>query len=197
MKVLFLANFYKQKGVEETLDAAIELKDDPNIEFIIVGSNTRSDKFFSSLFGIILDATNLFPNYEKRFNSVKKRLAMSNLVIKGQIKDIKVEVRNCHLLIAPMHLNGTPRSVFEAGIYGIPSILSLYHKIDDLVEDGVNGFVIQEKNVSELVDKILLLEKDRTLLGSMGEAAKIKFSKVCDQEFVANQIISIYFKFSN
>jgi len=197
MKVLFLANFYKQKGVEETLDAAIQLKDDPNIEFIIVGSNTRSDKFFSSLFGIILDATNLFPNYEKRFNTVKKRLAMSNLVIKGQIKDIKEEVRNCHLLIAPMHLNGTPRSVFEAGIYGIPSILSLYHKIDDLVEDGVNGFVIQEKNVSELVDKILLLEKDRTLLGSMGEAAKIKFSKVCDQEFVANQIISIYFKFSN
>jgi glycosyltransferase involved in cell wall biosynthesis len=60
------------------------------------------------------------------------------------------------------------------------------------VEDGVNGFVIQEKNVSELVDKILLLEQDRKLLQSMGEASKIKFSKVCNQKVVADQINSIY-----
>lgn len=196
MKVLFLANFYKQKGVQETLEAAIQLKDNPNIEFIIVGSNTRSDKFFNSILGVILDATNLYPNYEKRFNTSKKKYAIENLILKGQIEDIKDEIKNCHLLIAPMHLNGTPRSVFEAGVYGIPSILSLYHKIDDLVEDGVNGFLIQEKSVSELVKKILLLEQDRTLLESMGEAAKVKFIKVCNQKFVADQINSIYLKFS-
>jgi glycosyltransferase involved in cell wall biosynthesis len=195
MKVLFLANFYKQKGVEETLDAAIQLKDDSNIEFIIVGSNTRSDKFFNSILGIILDAMNLYPNYEKRLNTGKKKHAITNLILKGQIEDIKDEIIKCHLLIAPMHLNGTPRSVFEAGVYGIPSILSLFHKINDLVEDGVNGFVIQEKNVSELVDKILLLEQDRTLLASMGEAARIKFSEVCNQKVVADQINSIYLKF--
>lgn len=196
MKVLFLANFYKQKGVQEILEAAIQLKYYPNIEFIIVGSNTRSDKFFNSILGIILDTTNLYPNYEKRFNNVKKKFVMTNLVLKGQITDIKEEIRNCHLLLAPMHLNGTPRSVFEAGVYGIPSILSLYHKIDDLVEDGVNGFIIQEKNVSELIDKIILLEQDRALLESMGRAAANKFSKVCNQKFVADQLNSIYLKFS-
>jgi glycosyltransferase involved in cell wall biosynthesis len=196
IKVLFLANFYKQKGVQETLEAAIQLKDDPSIEFIIVGSNTRPNKFFNSFFGIILDVTNTYPNYEKRFNTAMKKLGISNLVLKGQIEDINDEIRNCHLLIAPMHLNGTPRPVFEAGVYGIPSILSLYHKIDDLVENGVNGFVIQERNISELVDKILLLKQDRALLKSMGEAARLKFSKVCDQKFVADQINSIYLKFS-
>ena len=197
MKVLFLANFYKQKGVQETLEAAILLKDNPNIEFIIVGSNTRSERFFKSLFGMVLDIMNLYPNYEERFKSAKRKLGMSNLLLKGQVANIKEELQNCHLLIAPMHLNGTPRSVFEAGVYGIPAILALYHKIDDLVEDGVNGFIISEKNVGELVNKIQILEKDRGLLESMGKSAKEKYTKVCDQKNAAKQVYDVYQKCLN
>lgn len=197
MKVLFLANFYKQKGVQETLQAAIQLKDNPNIEFIIIGSNTRSEKFFKGLLGIILDATNLYPNYEKRFKTVKKNFDLKNLVLKGQVTNIKEELKNCHLLIAPMHLNGTPRSVFEAGVYGIPAILALYHKINDLVEDGVNGFVISERSVDELVNKIQILFKDRVLLESMGKSAKEKYTKLCDQQNAAEQVFKIYQKCLN
>lgn len=192
MKVLFLANLYKQKGVEETLEAAIRLKDNPNIEFIIIGSNTKSETFFKSFFGFILETTNLFPNYEERFKNAQHKYAMSNLVLRGQVENIKEELKNCHLLIAPMHLNGTPRSVIEAGVYGIPAILALYHKINDLVEDGINGFVIPEKNVDELVNKIQTLEKDRILLESMGRSAKEKYTLICDQYNVSSQIHKIY-----
>ena len=192
MRVLFLANFYKQKGIQETLESAIELKDNSNIEFVVIGSNTKPNAYFRSVIGVTLDILNIYPNYEKRLKSAKRDLGLENLSLLGQIDDISEEIKKCHLLIAPMHLNGTPRSVFEAGVYGIPSILALYNRIDDLVEDGKNGFVIEEKNVAELTDKILLLQQDRTLLESMGKAARSKYRKVCDQTEVTELVNSVY-----
>ena len=196
LRVLFLANFYKQKGIQDTLDSAIELKENANIEFVIIGSNTKPNRYFRSMIGATLDLLDIYPNYEKRLKLAKRDLALENLSLLGQVDDISEEIKKCHLLIAPMHLNGTPRSVFEAGVYGLPSILSLYHRIDDLVEDGVNGYVINEKSVAELTSKILLFHDDRILLESMGKAARAKYLKVCNQRVVAEKVNSIYHKCS-
>lgn len=194
LKVLFLANFYRQKGVDEALEAAICLRKNKRIEFVFIGSNTKSDSYFKSIIGRILDIFNFYPNYEVRLESEKVKHKLKNLILKGQIENVHSEIKKCHLLIAPMHLNGTPRSVLEAGVYGIPSILSLHDKIDDLVEDGVNGFVIGEKDIQDLIDKILLLENNRLMLCSMGEAAKFKFKKICDKKLIAKQVSLIYSK---
>lgn len=194
LRVLFLANFYKQKGIQETLESSIELKDNSKIEFVVIGSNTKPNAYFRSMIGATLDILNIYPNYEKRLKSAKRDLGLENLSLLGQIDDISEEIKKCHLLIAPMHLNGTPRSVFETGVFGIPSILALYHRIDDLVEDGVNGFVIKEKNVAELTSKVLLLQADRVLLESMGKAARAKYLKHCNQRVVAEKVNSIYHK---
>lgn len=192
LKVLFLANFYRQKGIQETLEAAIIMKDNTNVEFVIIGSNTKSEKYFNSLIGRTLDFLNVYPNYEKRLIEAQKKHQLKNLTLKGQVERIQDEIRQCHLLIAPMHLNGTPRSVFEAGMNGLPSILALHHQIDDLVEHGGNGFIIKEKSVTELVNNILLLEDDRALLESMGKSAREKYLKLCDQQEVANQVNQVY-----
>ena len=193
-KVLFLANFYRQKGVEETLKAIIELRANLNIQFVIIGSNIKPQAFFKSLFGRLLNLLNVYPDYENRMRKAIQEYELKNVTLLGQVRDIKSEIQNCHLLIAPMHLNGTPRSVFEAGIYGIPSILALYHKIDDLVEHEVNGLVINEKNYKELVNGIVCLERNRAKLKAYGEAAKEKYIQICAQDLAAREMNEVYLR---
>ena len=193
-RVLFLANFYRQKGVDETLKAIIKLRANQNIQFVIIGSNIKSDAFFKSVVGRTLNFLNIYPDYENRIKKAVEKFDLKNITLLGQVRDIKSEIQNCHLLIAPMHLNGTPRSVFEAGIYGIPSILSLYHKIDDLVEHEVNGLVINEKSYKELVEGIVDLERDRSKMQAFGEAAKEKYVNICAQDLAAREMNKVYLK---
>jgi glycosyltransferase involved in cell wall biosynthesis len=194
LNVLFLSNFYRQKGVDETIRTIVALKDRTDIHFVLIGSNIRSDSFFNSLPGRILNRLNFYPDYESRIQHAIEKNRLTNVTVKGQVENITKEINDCHLLIAPMHLNGTPRSVFEAGIYGIPSILSLRDQIDDLVENGVNGIVIKERDHEELTEAVVNLASDRELLEKMGQAAKEKFLIFCTQEKAYREISEIYYE---
>lgn len=87
---------------------------------------------------------------------------------------------------------GLPISIIEAMRAGIPIIASDVGGVNELVQDGVNGFLIPRGNTSELVDKLKYILEHKKLIKSMGEASR----KIYEEEYTAyrmnQKILSVY-----
>ena len=88
---------------------------------------------------------------------------------KGAIEPSEVynTLNNYDVMLLPTHYytEGLPGSVVDAYISGIPVIVTAWKNSQEFVDDGVSGFIVPfENGQNELIDKVLLLEKDRTLL---------------------------------
>ena len=139
---LFLANFLKHKGISVLIKTIIQLKENKNIKFYVAGSNVRTKSFYKSSFGKLLHHLQIYPNYEKILKDVKLKYNLDNLVLLGQISDVNTVLSKTDVILLPTFMNEPSRSIFEAGSLGIPSIISLKDRVEDLVEDNYNGIII-------------------------------------------------------
>ena len=89
-------------------------------------------------------------------------------------------------------MNQPSRSIFEAGSYGIPSILSLKTKIEDVVKHGLNGYIVDEKNLKQISNYVIKLNNNRSLLKKMGLNAFKKFNYLNDPAKSARDVLKIY-----
>lgn len=74
------------------------------------------------------------------------------------------------VLLLPTHFytEGLPGSIVDAYISGLPVIVTSWKYANEFVEDSVTGFVIPFEDGEEiLIEKVMLLEGDRTLLANM------------------------------
>ena len=71
---------------------------------------------------------------------------------------------------------GIPMTILEAMSYGLPIISPNVGGIPEIIENGVEGFLIDGRNPQDYADKCLLLYRDRKLREKMSRAAR---KKVC------------------
>lgn len=87
---------------------------------------------------------------------------------------------------------GLPISIIEAMRAGMPIIASDVGGVNELVQDGVNGFLIPRGNISELVEKLKYILEHKELIKFMGEASR----KIYEEEYTADRmnqkILSVY-----
>jgi colanic acid/amylovoran biosynthesis glycosyltransferase len=88
-------------------------------------------------------------------------------------------------------MEGLPVSILEAMASGLP-VLSTYHSgIPEAVEDGVNGFLVPEKDVEGLSARMLLLLEDTGLAHRLGEAGRVRAEREFDIEFWNDRLVDI------
>lgn len=63
---------------------------------------------------------------------------------------------------------GTPLSILEAGAAGLPVISTLHAGIPDVVENNKDGFLVDEKDIDSMADKILFLSNNPSTAKEMG-----------------------------
>lgn len=87
---------------------------------------------------------------------------------------------------------GLPISIIEAMRAGMPIIASDVGGVNELVKDGVNGFLIPRGNISELVEKLKYILDHKELIKFMGETSR----KIYEEEYTADRmnqkILSVY-----
>lgn len=95
-----------------------------------------------------------------------------------QPSEIYNTISQYDVMLFPTHYyftEGLPVSVVDAYISGIPVIVTEWKHSHEFVEDGQSGFIIPfENGQQKLIDKVMLLEKDRRLLHTMQANALIK-----------------------
>jgi len=96
------------------------------------------------------------------------------------------------IFILPSHREGFPRSAMEAAATGLPVIATDIRGCRDVVQDGVNGFLIPVNDPDAIAAAIERLGEDPELRRSMGDAGRAKATEDFDEERVVRRVVSTY-----
>jgi glycosyltransferase involved in cell wall biosynthesis len=90
------------------------------------------------------------------------------------------------VLMAPSHVDaaGNRESgllvIKEAAARGLPAVGTLHGGIPEIIDDGVTGFLVPERDVAALADRLGRLVADAELRQTMGIAARAKMEREYD-----------------
>lgn len=166
---VFIARVMKEKGIDQYLDAARDIrKRHPETRFHVCGPCEN-------------------PEYEKKL----KELSDDGTVIyHGLVKDMGPIYRLISCTVHPTYYpEGLSNVLLESAASGRPIITTDRSGCREVVDDGVNGFVVRPKDSRNLIDKIeqfLSLSCDERK--KMGLAGRAKV----EREFNRNIVIRKY-----
>ena len=87
---------------------------------------------------------------------------------------------------------GTPAVLMEALAQGIP-VISTYHSgIPELVQDGISGFLVPERDTNALAEKIIYLLEHQEIWAEMGKAGRKYVEENFDTNKLNDRLIKIY-----
>lgn len=98
---------------------------------------------------------------------------------------------NTDLVVAAAKCDPFPRFVMEAMNYGIPCIVSNNDGMPEIVDDGINGIVIEEPTADNLADRIIYLLSNPSTLATMSAAARNKIKAQLNWHTVAKNIVRV------
>jgi glycosyltransferase involved in cell wall biosynthesis len=91
----------------------------------------------------------------------------------GHREDIPDVLAAMDLFALPSYANeGVPQAIMQAMAMELPVVSTTVGSIDEAVEDGITGCLIEPKNTSQLEEKLMKLLGDETLRRQMGKAGR-------------------------
>jgi len=171
MRFIFISRLLKEKGFEEYLTAAHEIKAKyPETEFHILGSCEE--------------------NYQERI----ERLQKDGIVIyHGRQIDVRPYIGKAWCTVHPSYYpEGMSNVLLESCAAGRPIITTDRPGCGEIVDDGVNGFIVKQRDGYDVARKIeafiaLPYEKKR----EMGLAARRKVEREFDRQTVVREYLSV------
>jgi glycosyltransferase involved in cell wall biosynthesis len=161
--ILFLSNLIESKGVFILLEACRILAE-------------RNLNFRCRFVGGAGDIN------EQQFNTRVKELNLENHVRYAGRKygdEKNIELAGSDIFAFPTFYDFEcfPLVLLEAMQYSLPVVSTFEGAIQEIVTDGVNGFLVAQKNTITLADKLEILIRDPELRLKMGKAGRNKFEK--------------------
>lgn len=96
-----------------------------------------------------------------------------NVIYKGHCTVMQDIWAQAHIALQPSWGGeGVPKSLLEAAAYGRAIIASDVPGCREVVQDGVNGFLVKPRDAQDLAGKIEMLARDLTLCRRMGDASR-------------------------
>lgn len=177
ISVVLPARMLWDKGVGEFLKAARKLNPlyRDTVAFILAGDSDMENK--SGISSSILE----------------KWSKEGNVVWIGYQKDMITFLSNSHIVVLPSYREGLPKSLIEACAIGRPIVTTDVPGCREVVEDGVNGFLVplkDSKSLSEAIEKLIL---DKELRIKMGNAGR----RLAEREFSLESVIQKTFEIYN
>lgn len=170
IKFLFIGRLMKDKGIDEYLEVAKNITNKyKNTEFQILGS------FEESKYKEILETNK---------NTRIKYLGKSN--------DVREEISQVDCIVNPSYHEGMSNVLLEAAAMGKPLIASDIPGCKEIIDDGVNGFLFEVKNVNDLEDKIIkFINLSNEKKVNMGKQSREKVLKEFDRNIVVNEYMKV------
>jgi glycosyltransferase involved in cell wall biosynthesis len=177
VKILFLSNLIESKGVFVLLDAcSILLQKGINFECDFVGAEGDLNV---SQFNEKVVQNQLTANV----NYLGKKFGIEKQAI----------IETADIFAFPTFYSNEcfPLVLLEAMCDGLPIVSTPEGGIPDIVEEGVTGFLVPQKNVALLAWKLETLIEDPELRKQMGMAGRHKFEKEFNADIFENKMIEI------
>jgi glycosyltransferase involved in cell wall biosynthesis len=101
-------------------------------------------------------------------------------------------LRDADVFVYPSYYEGMPMAVLEAMACGLPIVASKVGGLLDLIQDGINGILVDPGEPEKLASALCGLTKEHELRCSMGKASYKLACEQYDIEQHVAQLISIY-----
>lgn len=159
LKVVYLSNLIASKGVFDFIDAIkLFIDDAENIEAYIVGKESEYTE-----------------------NDLKKRIGNYNdrIIYKGPLYDNQKYkfLSTCDILIFPTYYKTETWGlvILDAMQAGLPVITTDEGATTDMIENGVNGFIVNKKDPIDIKNKLLKFIDQPLLINEMGKRNREKY----------------------
>lgn len=143
------------------------------------------------------------------FELVKKAIPEAKLVVVGKkiSDDIKGIINSGHvsridlhnlfqttdLVIAPAYCDPFPTFLIEAMNYGIPCIVSANDGMPEIIENNINGIVLDHLTAEYLANKVIYLLNNPELLVAMSHQSQRKIEYQFNWQKIAEKIMNVIF----
>ncbi len=115
-----------------------------------------------------------------------------NLVLLGQIDDVRTVWAQAHVGVLPSRREGLPKSLLEAAACGRPIIATDVPGCREIARQGVNALLMPPDDAPALADAIETLMKDRDLRLRFGRASRTLVIDEFSSSRIGRQIVSLY-----
>lgn len=174
-QILCVTRITPRKGIRYLIEAFSQLsKKYPNLNLQIVGEGDEKNNLEELVRKL---------GIEKQINFV------------GLLPHEKLPAyyQSACVYVLPSLNEGMSNSMLEALASGLPLIATNTGGTSELVEEGINGFIVKMKDTQDLANKIEILMKDEELRKKMGEASRRKAESM-SWEKVAEDYANLYHK---
>ena len=170
----------EKKGIEYAIRAIAEVaKVYPNVEFNIIGDG----------------------ELKERFVQIVQELNIADKVhLKGwrNQKEIISILDEAHIFVAPSvtasdgNQDAPVNTLKEAMAMGLPVIGTLHGGIPELVEDGISGFLVPERDEKAIAQKLIYLIEHPEIWQQMGLSGREKVEKHYDTNKLNSELVEMY-----
>ncbi len=166
---VFISRIMKEKGIDQYLDAATEIKKKyPNTSFHICGFCEQA--------------------YEDKLNELNDN---GTIIYHGLVKDVREVIKNCHCTVHPTYYpEGMSNVLLESAACGRALITTDRSGCREVIDDGINGFIVKQKDSGDLIEKIekfiALTYDEKRQMGLNGRA---KVEKEFDRQIVVEKYL--------
>ena len=177
-RILFVGRLDPVKGVHYLLRAMqIVCKVLPDAKLILVGDGEDRE------------------NLEYLTNSLGIRESVN---FAGRIPHEKIPdyLDQADIFVLPSLSEGLPIVILEAMACGLPIVATRVGGIPDIIEEDVNGYLVESRDFQGLADKIIFLLENQPLKHRISKNNRIKVQEY-DWKNVIKQLEGIYFEINN
>jgi len=116
----------------------------------------------------------------------------ANVVFPGYREDTDELIRTMDIFVLPSLSEGIPMALLEAMAVSRPIVASRVGGIPEVINDGVEGLLVEPKDVEGLAESCLLLIQSPDMARKMGEAARKRVEREFSATGMAKQVGSLY-----
>jgi colanic acid/amylovoran biosynthesis glycosyltransferase len=180
IRIVTVGRCVEKKGIEYAIRAVASLLGQfPGIEYLIVGDGPLQGSLQAMIRALGAEAT-------IRLLGWKREDAVADIL------------RSSHILLAPSvtgvdgDQESIPNALKEAMATGLPVVSTRHAGIPELVEDGVSGFLVPERDVDALASKLHFLIEHPEVWRAMGHAGRARVEKRHNIETLNDRLVDIY-----
>ncbi len=185
--LLYFGTLIRKKGLLELpLIFNKVIEQNPTAQLILVGRDASD---------IITGNASTWAMMQELFSAK----ALKNVTYLGGVPyaEIKKHIEQATLCVFPTFAEALPVSWLEAMAMQKPIVASNIGWATEMIEDGVEGFLVNPKDHSTYANKIVTLMEDPELQKQFGTAARKKVEKKFSMEVVAQKSLAFYEKIIN
>ena len=180
VRILTVGRLVEKKGVETAIRALARIAlEHPDVTYTVIGDGPLRGPLQALVRTLGLQDRVSFLG-EQTHDEVLRHLAGAALLVAPSIT------------AASGDQEGIPNSLKEAMAAGLPVIATRHAGIPELVEDGVSGFLVPERDVEALAARICELVTHPAQRQAMGRAGQRLVQRYYDTHVLNEQLVTLY-----